>query len=829
MSAGRYRGRVAALTMSLGIGVAVAVGGIGEAAADTDDPSSSQERSDSGSAGSDADDTSEGAESDDRTGATEPSACDRRTPGGPRTRTTRSDDEPQASAVQPESQPNTDTVSDADADSDIDTDTEPDRRARRSTVTIPTPEPASPPAAPDTTPPPAPAETQLLSVLVASARRQTDQFAEIDTAPAQPNSRPTATVSVEKPDPALGATRVIVLAEDPDDDALTYTASRPAMGRVTDSGAGVFTYTPTTFARLIARAFSFIRTDRFSVTVDDGRGGTTTVKVIAPIVPRNSAPVAGATTVGTPASATGVVVGRVKATDPNRDAIAYTETTKVTDKGTVAITRGGGFTYTPDPVARHRAAAASATTVDKTDTFTVTVTDTFGAVTEIKVAVGIGAANIAPTGTSDVDDPEPQGGVVTGTIVGSDADGDPLTYRGSTATLKGSVVVQSDGSFSYTPSAMARHHAAHPYAVAYDKTDTFGLTLDDGHGGITVVPVSVVISPDTESSALPTLSTFCGCTLMPADTIFHADLRGLAAMPESDTWIDLLGGNRGATLRAAWAGNEWMGSTGGIPVNIVSADHPTEDVVFNRGYSTTGPGIDDRPYAIPDRPLVEGMPSVPAWDRHLLVFQEGTCISQELYNVANGVELPSAGILDALGNAAYAAIWGSTWIAEAGAQYDMSSPLYPAIGHANASRLPYLPMILRPDDLQRGYIDHMLGMSIAKDAGAGYVWPARAGDGSAADGVPMGTVLRLRSDVDISGFAPSTQVVLRALQVHGAVIYDSMAPGSDGAGILAMSNGWAGTDYVTAKRELSTIPINLFEAVDAASLAVNPAAGWQIR
>lgn len=69
------------------------------------------------------------------------------------------------------------------------------------------------------------------------------------------------------------------------------------------------------------------------------------------------------------------------------------------------------------------------------------------------------------------------------------------------------------------------------------------------------------------------------------------------------------GGDRGATLRAAWAGNEWMGSTGGMPVNVVGADHPTEDVVFNRGYSTTGPGIDGRPYAIPDRPLVEGMPS----------------------------------------------------------------------------------------------------------------------------------------------------------------------------------------------------------------------------
>ena len=93
----------------------------------------------------------------------------------------------------------------------------------------------------------------------------------------------------------------------------------------------------------------------------------------------------------------------------------------------------------------------------------------------------------------------------------------------------------------------------------------------------------------------------------------------------------------------------------------------------------------------------------------------------------------------------------------------------------------------------------------------------------------MGTVLRLRGDVDISQYAQSTQTILRALQVHGAVIFDSKGPGTDGASLLAMSNGWAGTDYVTAKSELNTIPIDLFEAVDAASLAVDPTTGWQVR
>jgi hypothetical protein len=293
---------------------------------------------------------------------------------------------------------------------------------------------------------------------------------------------------------------------------------------------------------------------------------------------------------------------------------------------------------------------------------------------------------------------------------------------------------------------------------------------------------------------------------MPGNSVFHADIRDLPALAQSEAWLELLGGTMGATLRATWGGAEWMGSTAGIPVNVVDAARPKERVIFNRGYSTSGPGIDDRPYAIPDRPLVEGMPSYPAWDRHLLVFQEGTCISQELLNVANGVELPGAGVLDILGNAVYRSLWGPAWIAEAGAQYDMNSASYPAVGHANAARLPYLAMMLRPDEIERGYVDHLLGIVIAKEFGAGCVWPALAGDGSGADGVPMGMVFRLRDDVDLGAYSASTQTALRALQVHGAVIYDS-GPSGDGFELSAMSNGWEGTDYVEMQRELGTIPL----------------------
>lgn len=548
----------------------------------------------------------------------------------------------------------------------------------------------------------------------------------------------------------------------------------------------------------------------------------------------NATPALTATQTGQ--SPQGTVTGILSVTDDDGDATTAA-VTRNPDHGRVVL-NGLAYTYTPDPLLAHQ---------DITDSFQVTVSDagsgvhvhgllgvlnllTFGLLgaaghsSTATVRVSVAPFNNAPSGSARVGDPDPLTGTVTGTIAGSDVNGDVLSYRGSAVTAKGAVTVSATGDFSYTPDQSALDTATAPGATAADRQDSFIVTIDDGWGGVTQVPVTVTIGAPGPSAVL---STFCGCTLMPADTVFHADVSALPVLPSSSTWTGLLGG----TLRARWGGTPWMGSVPGIPVNVVTADHPTETVVFNRGYSTSGPSIDATPYAIPDYPLVEGMPDVPAWDRHLLVFQEGTCVSQELYNVANGVELPAAGVADALGNAAYAALYGSAWIAEAGVHVDMNSGLYPAQGWANASRLPYLPLILRPDDLERGSIDHMLGMSIAKDRGTGYTWPARAGDGTGTnpDGVPMGTVFRLKADFPIENYDPATQVVLRALQRHGAVVYDSFSAGQDGAGLLAMSNGWSGTAHLTAQRELSTIPLSAFEAVDVLSLASDPGAGWIVR
>ena len=542
-------------------------------------------------------------------------------------------------------------------------------------------------------------------------------------------------------------------------------------------------------------------------------------------------------------STNGVVSGNLNAVDPDSPALKFTITGKPT-RGTATVNPDGTFSYRADP---------SVAVTGATDTFRVTVSDaasgfqlhgigglinllTLGLIgspgdsSTSTVTVTVTPFNNLPTGYAIVGRPDPVTGVVRGNVVGSDADADQLTYSGSANTAKGAVIVTAAGDFTYAPTSQALQIATSPTAAAADRQDGFNIIIDDGRGELVAVAVTVPVG--TTAS----LSTFCGCTLMPANTVFHADVRNLPVLAKSRTWLSVLGADRGATLRATWGGEPWMGSIGGMPVNVVGASRPAERVIFNRGLSTSGPSIDDRPYAIPDYPIVEGMGSagagtVPAWDRHLLVFQEGTCISQELYNVANGIKLPANGIGDALANGIYASQYGSAWIAEAGVRYDMTDPLYPAIGAANASRLPYLPLILRPDDLERGHIDHMLGIVIAKDRGTGYTWPARAGDGTGTnpDGVPMGTVLRLRADFDMTGYSPATQTILRALQDHGAVIYDSGNRGEDGARVLGMSNGWTGTDHITAQRELERVPLTAFDAVDVMSLALDPSAGWMIR
>jgi VCBS repeat-containing protein len=215
------------------------------------------------------------------------------------------------------------------------------------------------------------------------------------------NNAPTGSAVAGSPNPGTGVVTGSVSGSDVDGDPLTYSGpSSTAKGTVSVSAGGVFTYTPSWAARHTASAVGSVagdRVDGFTVTISDGRGGTVAVPVTVAVSPVNAGPVLGVTTVGTPDAGTGVVTGRVNATDADADALAYSAPSS-TGKGSVAVNAGtGSFTYTPTTVARQNAAAPGATPADRQDSFTVTVTDGHGGV--VSTAVTVAISPLADPGT----------------------------------------------------------------------------------------------------------------------------------------------------------------------------------------------------------------------------------------------------------------------------------------------------------------------------------------------------------------------------------------------------------------------------------------------
>ena len=222
------------------------------------------------------------------------------------------------------------------------------------------------------------------------------------TVPISPfNTVPTAKQTVGTPNATTGVVTGTVTGTDADQDVLTYSGSTTtAKGAVTvTASTGAFTYTPTATARHAAAkigATTADTTDTFTVTVSDGYGGTVAVPVTVTISPKNTAPVSGTSTIGTPDATTGAITGSVKATDAEADPLTYSAPATTT-KGSVSLNAStGAFTYTPTAIARNTAAGSSATVADKTDSFTVTVTDGYGGSTSIPVSVAVSPKAATP-------------------------------------------------------------------------------------------------------------------------------------------------------------------------------------------------------------------------------------------------------------------------------------------------------------------------------------------------------------------------------------------------------------------------------------------------
>ena len=256
-------------------------------------------------------------------------------------------------------------------------------------------------------------------------------------------------------------TGTLPAATDIDGDAVTYgKATDPAHGAVVVNADGSYRYTP---------ADNYNGTDSFTYTVNDGKGGSNTYTVAITVTPVNDAPVGSGTSIST--SEDTVKTGTLPvASDADGDTLTYGKGSDPVH-GTVTVNADGTYVYTP------------AANYNGADSFTYTVNDGKGGSNTYTVAITISPVNDAPVG-SGTSITTSEDTVKTGTLpVATDVDGDTLTYGKGSDPVHGTVVVNPDGSYVYTP------------AANYNGLDSFTYTVNDGKGGSNTYTVAITISP----------------------------------------------------------------------------------------------------------------------------------------------------------------------------------------------------------------------------------------------------------------------------------------------------------------------------------------------
>lgn len=248
-------------------------------------------------------------------------------------------------------------------------------------------------------------------------------------------------------------------------------------------------------------------------------------------------------------------------------------------------------------------------------------------------------------------------------------------------------------------------------------------------------------APTAKPTAAP-IPPLSACRIFPSSNVWNRRVDSLPVAANSDAMIAAIG--LGSSLHPDFSN----AGRYGIPYNIVGSSTPTSAVTFQYA-DESDPG----PYPIPASPKIEG-----GSDRHLLMIDTSACDLYELFAASKT---------------------SSGWHAGSGAAWDLGSNALRPAGwtSADAAGLPIFPGLVRYSEVAAGAIRHAIRFT-APSTCNGYIYPAthEAGSGSCSSKPPMGLRVRLKASVDISGFGPQSQVILKALQQHGMLLADNGSP-----------------------------------------------------
>ena len=241
-----------------------------------------------------------------------------------------------------------------------------------------------------------------------------------------------------------------------------------------------------------------------------------------------------------------------------------------------------------------------------------------------------------------------------------------------------------------------------------------------------------------------------GKQIFPFDNPWNQDISNSPVDPNSNNLIAGMGLN--ANLHPDF-GTVWNGAPNGIPYIVVSGNQTKVPINFTAFGSQSDPG----PYPVPSNAPVEGGPNGTG-DRHVLVIDRDNWKLYELYR-------------------AFPINNGASWNGDSGAVFDLNSNALRPAGwtSADAAGLPIFPGLVRYDEVfEQQEIKHAIRFT-AQITRRAYVHPARhwASTNTSVDRPPMGMRVRLKASVDISGYSPRMQVILRALKKYGMILADN--------------------------------------------------------
>ncbi|WP_172205241.1 retention module-containing protein, partial [Niveibacterium sp. COAC-50] len=288
-----------------------------------------------------------------------------------------------------------------------------------------------------------------------------------------------APLSVTLPEDTSTGIRLDGVLSDPNGDPVTLVGTPTAsVGTVTVNTDGTLTYTPPP---------NYNGPATIIYTVSDGRGATTDGTITVNVTPVNDAPTA--TNVAVTTLEDTPVAGRTPGSDVDGDTLSYAKGSDPAH-GSVTVNTDGTWVYTPTK------------DYNGPDSFTVTVSDGKGGTTTATVSVGVTPVNDAPVpGTTDgpagtpVSDANidpatghytlstPEDTPISGQVKATDVDGDSLSFAKASDPAHGSVTVNTDGTWTYTP------------AKDFNGPDSFTVTVSDGKGGTAIATVDIGVTP----------------------------------------------------------------------------------------------------------------------------------------------------------------------------------------------------------------------------------------------------------------------------------------------------------------------------------------------